>query len=75
MQMSAKPLRVLYDEEDQIRELVGNLRHIYGYEKSIGFKFDEKFQGHVFGIGFDLCAYKHPCFMEERKFVARTYPA
>ena len=67
MEMPAKKLRVLYDEEAQIRELTGNLRHTYEYEKSIGFKFDDQFQTHWFNIGLDLCAYKNPAFREEKE--------
>ena len=67
MQMPAKKLRVLYDEEAQTRELTGNLRHTYEYEKSIGFKFDDQFQTHWFNIGLDLCAYKDPAFREEKE--------
>jgi hypothetical protein len=67
MQMPAKALRVLYDEDAQLRELVGNLKHTHDYEKSIGFKFDDNFQSHLFNIGLDLCAYKHPTFREEKE--------
>jgi hypothetical protein len=67
MEMPAKSLRVLYDEEMQRKELTGNLRHTYEYEKSIGFKFDEQFKSHLFNIGLDLCAYKHPTFREEKE--------
>jgi hypothetical protein len=67
MEMPAKPLRVLYDEEMQRKELIGNLRHTYEYEKSIGFKFDEQFKSHLFNIGLDLCASKHPTFREEKE--------
>jgi hypothetical protein len=67
MLLPAKPLRVLYDEEAQTRELVGNIRHTYNYEKSIGFKFDDQFQSHWYNIGLDLCAYKHPAFKDEKE--------
>jgi hypothetical protein len=67
MQMPAKPLRVLYDEDAQTSELVGNLKHTYEVEKSSGFKYGEQFQKHMFGIGMDLCAYKNPSFKEERE--------
>jgi hypothetical protein len=67
MEMPAKSIRVLYDEEAQNTELLGNLRHIYGYERSIGFKYDMQFQTHVFNVGLDLCAYKHPSFSAEKE--------
>ena len=67
MLLPAKPLRVLYDEKAQAQELIGNIRHTYGYEKSIGFRFDEEFQSHCFNIGMDLCAYKHSAFKDEKE--------
>jgi Protein of unknown function (DUF2971) len=67
MQMPAKKLRVLYDADTQISELTGNLRHVYAYEKSLGFKYDEKFRSHWVNFGMDLVSYKHPGFKEERE--------
>jgi hypothetical protein len=74
MKLPAKPLRVLYDEDMQLFELCANLMHVYDnlmhvydYEKSIGFKYDDKFQSHIYNIGFDLCAYKNPAFREEKE--------
>jgi DUF2971 family protein len=63
----AKQLRVLYDEQLQLQELLGNLKHVHNHEKSIGFKYDEQFQEHLLGIGCDLIAYKHPSFREEKE--------
>jgi hypothetical protein len=67
MQIPAKPLRVLYDEDAQIRELINNLKHTFGVEKSIGFRYGEEFRDHLFNLGLDLCAYKSPAFREERE--------
>ena len=67
IEMPAKKLRVLYDESDQIQELLGNFMHIYEVEKSVGFKYGEEFQSHLYQIGLDLCAYKNPAFREERE--------
>jgi hypothetical protein len=67
MQMPAKKLRVLYDEERQLSEFLGNLGHTYKYEKLIGFRYDEKFQRHWYNVGLDLCAYKNPAFSEEKE--------
>lgn len=66
-QMPAKALRAIYDEDRQLYELTGNLKHIYGYERSIGFRFDGQFRSHLFQIGLDLNAYKNPAFREERE--------
>jgi hypothetical protein len=65
--MPAKKLRVLYEEEAQIGEMFGNLKHVFEYEKSIGFKFDDEFQAHWANVGPDLCAYKNPAFKEEKE--------
>jgi hypothetical protein len=67
MQIPAKPLRVLYDEDAQMQELIGNLKHVYDVERSTGFKYGDQFQNHLFHMGLDLCAYKHPAFREERE--------
>jgi hypothetical protein len=66
-QMPAKRLRVLYDEDLQIGEMLGNLRHTHKYETSIGFRYDDKFQSHWYQVGLDLCAYKNPAFKEEKE--------
>lgn len=63
----AKQLRVLYDEDAQIQELTGNLRHIYQVEKAQGFRYGEEFQSHMFQLGLDLCAFKNPAFREEKE--------
>jgi hypothetical protein len=67
IKMPAKKLRVLYDEDTQFNELAGNLRHVYDYEKSIGFKYDKQFQSHWINFGMDLIAYKHHGFREEKE--------
>jgi Protein of unknown function (DUF2971) len=67
MQIPAKPLRVLYDEDAQMHELIGSLKHTYEVEKSTGFKYGDEFQNHLFQMGLDLCAYKNPAFREERE--------
>jgi hypothetical protein len=66
-QMPAHPLRVLYDEGLQIRELLENRKHTYGHDKSIGFKFDDNFQSHLSNVGPELCEYKHSTYREEKK--------
>ena len=65
--VSAKQLRVLYDEDAQIQELTNNLNHVYQFEKSKGFTYDEELRTHLFHLGLDLCAYKNPAFREERE--------
>jgi hypothetical protein len=67
MKMPAKKLRVLYDETTQLTELTGNIRHVFDYEKSIGFKFNEDFRSHWLNFGMDLVAYKHHGFREEKE--------
>lgn len=65
LRMPAKALRILYDREAQIFELVGNLRHVFEYEQSLGFKYGTGFQDHCFQLGLDLCAYKNPAYQDE----------
>jgi len=65
--MPAKQFLVLYVEDEQLRELLGNLKHTFEYEKSIGFRYNMQFQVHWFNIGMDLCSYKNPTFKEEKE--------
>jgi hypothetical protein len=67
MEMPAKPLRVLYEQDQQMGELLGNIRHSYRHEKSIGFQYNDELKSHFYNIGLDLCAYKHPSFREEKE--------
>jgi hypothetical protein len=67
MEVPAKPLRVLYEQDQQMYELLGNIRHSYRYEKSIGFQYNDELKSHFYNIGLDLCAYKHPSFREEKE--------
>jgi hypothetical protein len=67
IEMPAVKLRVLYDENEQMQELLNNFGHIYEIEKSVGLKYSEEFQHHLFRVGMCLCAYKNPGFWEERE--------
>jgi hypothetical protein len=67
IQARAKQLRVLYDEDAQLEELMGNLRHLYEVEKSRGFQYGIECDRHLFNLGLDLCAYKVPAFHEEKE--------
>ena len=67
LRMPAKPLRILYDPVLQIEELIGNLRHIYRRQQTLGFSYEDEFQDHCFHLGLDLCAYKDPTFQEEKE--------
>jgi hypothetical protein len=55
MEMPAKPLRVLYEQDQQMGELLGNIRHSYRHEKSIGFQYNDELKSHFYNIGLDLC--------------------
>jgi hypothetical protein len=65
MDMPAKPLKVLYDRAAQVKELTGNIRHVFQHEQSVGFKYNDEFRAHWYTFGLDLCAYKNPAFAEE----------
>lgn len=67
LQAPAKKLRVLYDEQLQLEELLNNLKHVHKVEKTRGYKYNEEFEIHVSHIAADLCAYKHPSFREEQE--------
>ncbi len=63
--MPVKPLRVLYEEDAQVKEMVGNLKHTHEVEKSNGFKYGNEFKSHWSQAALDMCAYKNPGFREE----------
>jgi hypothetical protein len=67
LRVPAKPLRVIYDEEAQVAELKGNLRHTHAHERSRAFAFGDEFDTHWFHAGLDLCAYKNAGFSEEKE--------
>ena len=62
MDMPAETAKVLYDRAAQIKELTGNIRHVFQHERSIGFKYNDEFLAHWYTLGLDLCAYKNPAF-------------
>ena len=45
LRMPAKPLRILYDPELQIEELIGNLLHIYRHQQKLGFPYEYEVPG------------------------------
>lgn len=67
LRMPAKPLRILYDPKRQIEELTGNLRHIFEYQRKLGFPYEAEFIAHCHHLGLDLCAYKDPKFQDENE--------
>ncbi len=67
LRMPAKPLRILYEPERQIREIMGNLCHMHKVERELGFRYNDQFQGHCIHLGLDLCAYKDPTFRKEKE--------
>jgi hypothetical protein len=62
-----RPLRVLYNQEEQIKELKAVIRAIHEVEKSEETKFGSDFRTACFMLAFDLAAFKNPAFVEEKE--------
>jgi hypothetical protein len=66
-QLQIRPLTVLYDETEQIKELKSFIRAIHKVEHSCAEKYGEDFNNTCVGLSFDLIAYKNPAFAEEKE--------
>jgi len=67
MNVPAAALRVLYDEEVQLNEMISMFKTIYEQEKALGFKYDDIFKVMCASICYDVFAFKNPAFMEEKE--------
>ncbi len=67
LQLPVRPLKVLYDEVEQIAELKKIILEINEAEKLRGDKFERDFQESCGSIPFDLAAFKNPAFQEEQE--------
>jgi hypothetical protein len=63
--MAAAPLEVLYNKEQQLREVKEVVLAIYEIEKSKGHSRDHDFLNDCFRLYFDLASLKNPAFFEE----------
>jgi hypothetical protein len=75
IKMAAKPSRVLYDEDLQFKELLGNLTHVYQYEKSLWFKYDDQFLGHCYKMAWTFAPIRIQRSRRKRKSDMSTSPA
>lgn len=67
IKLPARPLKVLYDENEQIKELKNMILAIDSVEKSAEEKFSNDFRDFCFELAFDLAAFKNPAFKEEQE--------
>lgn len=67
LQLPIRPLRVLYDEKEQIDELTKIIKALYEVEQSEKKKFGNDFDRTCMTISFDLAAFKNPAFSEEQE--------
>jgi hypothetical protein len=67
VQMPVKPLRVIYDEREQIEEVKTALLALYEVEETEDFTFGADFRQRSRTLAIDLCALKNPAFSEERE--------
>lgn len=66
-QLPVRPLRVLYDKEEQIKELRAVIKSLHTVESSRGHVMDSDFFEVVVRIAFDLASFKNPAFSEENE--------
>lgn len=67
LKLPIRPLKVLYNEKEQIKELKNVVRAIHESEKSEKTKFSGNFGTICNLLAFDLAAYKNPAFSEEKE--------
>lgn len=60
-------LEVLYNREEQIKEMTSLIRALYEVEKSEPKKFGSEFVQTCYLTGTDMAAYKNPAFSEEEE--------
>lgn len=65
--LSVRPLKVQYSEEEQIKELKNVVRALHEVESGVKNKFSKDFARTCFNISYDLAAYKNPAFSEEKE--------
>jgi len=65
--LPVRPLRVLYNREEQIKELKALILAIHEVEQAEETKFGSDFKTACGVLSFDLAAYKNPAFVEERE--------
>jgi hypothetical protein len=67
IKLQIRPLKVLYNEKEQIEELKNRILAVFEVEKSEKKKFSKQFFETCFRIACDLSSYKNPAFIEEQE--------
>lgn len=67
IKLPIRPLRVLYNQKEQIEETINTVRAIHSVEQSEEVKFGNDFTRTCFNLAFDLAAFKNPAFVEEQE--------
>lgn len=67
IELAVRPLRVLYNQKEQIEETKNIIRALHEVEETQQIKFDSDFQRACFKLAFDLAAFKNPAFAEEKE--------
>lgn len=65
--LPARPLRVLYDKDQQIKEAMASILSIYEVEKEEKFTYGDDFFNACASFGSDLLGFKNPAFAEEKE--------
>jgi hypothetical protein len=67
IQLPIRPLKVLYDEKEQINELKAIIKAVHEIEQSKEENFGPDFTQACYSIACDLAAFKNPAFKEEQE--------
>ena len=67
IKLAVRPLKVLYDEKQQIKELSTLLKAFHRAESDQEIKFGNDFVRTCYSIAYDLAAFKNPAFKEEKE--------
>lgn len=67
IELPARPLRVLYNQEEQVKELKNIIQALHEVEQSEETIFGSDFRTACFRLAFDLAAFKNPAYAEEQE--------
>ena len=67
IKLPVRPLKILYDRNQQIKEAETVIKTIFEAEKQTGKKYGNEFNTFSYLFGFDLSSFKNPAFSEEQE--------
>ena len=67
IKLPVRPLKILYDRNQQIKEAETVIKTIFEAEKQTGKKYGNEFNTFSYLFGFDLSSFKNPAYSEEQE--------